>query len=442
MITRIEAYRYRCFERLGLDLGPYQVLVGMNGSGKSTLIDIPVLLGEMLDQRSIHTPIFNARGRLPVRAETPRDILFGRTGDTCWLAIEARLPEALADRIERATFPLLSKREQLMRQKNPARGLARVRYELALRLKAEALEVSHEGLFLYPADRSLIEAPPGLWLEGIPETHPLVRSVIRRTPDGVTIIFPEVPHPDEKKEIEEGRLPVRANVPTSAPALAGVLLDVSQFAACEWLRTFLAKGTLPISLDIAAMRKAQRPPGADFKVQADGTTLPWSIMELQLRELDFQEWMLHIKNCLPNFTTVRAHKREDDGHAYLEVEYRSGIKVRSIGLSDGTWSFLALSILPYLRNVHPLITVEEPENGIHPKAIEAILESLKSMRQSQAWVTTHSPIVVAATDLDHLLCMSQVKSGGVEVVRGGDHPHLKEWKGKPDLSVLFSAGVL
>ena len=51
MITRIEAYRYRCFERLELDLCPYQVLVGMNGSGKSTLIDIPVLLGEMLNQR-------------------------------------------------------------------------------------------------------------------------------------------------------------------------------------------------------------------------------------------------------------------------------------------------------------------------------------------------------------------------------------------------------
>ena len=48
MITRIEAYRYRCFERLDIAVGPYQVLVGRNGAGKSTLMDIPVLLGEML----------------------------------------------------------------------------------------------------------------------------------------------------------------------------------------------------------------------------------------------------------------------------------------------------------------------------------------------------------------------------------------------------------
>ena len=39
MITRIEASRYRCFERLALDVSRYQVLVGRNGAGKSTLIE-------------------------------------------------------------------------------------------------------------------------------------------------------------------------------------------------------------------------------------------------------------------------------------------------------------------------------------------------------------------------------------------------------------------
>ncbi len=33
MITRIEATKYRCFDRLGIDLGPYGVVVGANGAG-------------------------------------------------------------------------------------------------------------------------------------------------------------------------------------------------------------------------------------------------------------------------------------------------------------------------------------------------------------------------------------------------------------------------
>ena len=48
MITRLEATRYRCFERLGVDVGDFRVLVGANGSGKTTLLDLPVLFGDLL----------------------------------------------------------------------------------------------------------------------------------------------------------------------------------------------------------------------------------------------------------------------------------------------------------------------------------------------------------------------------------------------------------
>ena len=52
MITRLEATRYRCFERLGVDVGAFRVLVGANGSGKTTLLDLPVLLARIIHERS------------------------------------------------------------------------------------------------------------------------------------------------------------------------------------------------------------------------------------------------------------------------------------------------------------------------------------------------------------------------------------------------------
>ena len=65
MITRIEATRYRCFDKLDVELGDFRVLVGANGSGKTTLLDVPVLLGDLLrrahHQRGVHRAARRAR---------------------------------------------------------------------------------------------------------------------------------------------------------------------------------------------------------------------------------------------------------------------------------------------------------------------------------------------------------------------------------------------
>jgi len=61
MITRLEATRYRCFERLVIDVGDFRILVGANGSGKTTLLDLPVLLGDLLRAANISQPFLERR---------------------------------------------------------------------------------------------------------------------------------------------------------------------------------------------------------------------------------------------------------------------------------------------------------------------------------------------------------------------------------------------
>jgi recombinational DNA repair ATPase RecF len=96
VITRIEATRYRCFDRLDVELGDFRVLVGANGSGKTTLLDIPVLLGDLLRERAIGAAFTESHnGRAP-RATTLSELIFQGQGDFFIVAVEARLPDEVA----------------------------------------------------------------------------------------------------------------------------------------------------------------------------------------------------------------------------------------------------------------------------------------------------------------------------------------------------------
>jgi predicted ATPase len=89
-----------------------------------------------------------------------------------------------------------------------------------------------------------------------------------------------------------------------------------------------------------------------------------------------------------------------------------------------------------------LLVTEEPENNIHPRAIEAVLQSLSSMYDSQVWISSHSPVVLAHTALKHVLCARLAPNGAAEIIPGLEHPRLKDWHGTIDLGSLFAAGIL
>jgi predicted ATP-binding protein involved in virulence len=84
---------------------------------------------------------------------------------------------------------------------------------------------------------------------------------------------------------------------------------------------------------------------------------------------------------------------------------------------------------------------EEPENGIHPQAIETVLQSLSMLYDAQVLVSTHSPIVLAHTDLGEVLASRFSADGSVTVIAGDKHPQLRDWQGTIDIGSLFAAGV-
>lgn len=448
MITRLEATRYRCFERLGIDVGDFRVLVGANGSGKTTLLDLPVLLGDLLRANNIASPFMERRAELPPRAGRLNELVFAGRGSDFSLAVEARLPDVVQAKVLEGMFARLrTEKSRLAFQEDHRRWPTHIRYELGLRISNEQeLHVVSEYLFVFPEAYSPDRRLGGL--HGVlAEDNKHWRLIIKREFGYEAEFTPEVPPSGGKARI------AKASLPATLLAMPRVLFESEhEYPAARWLHSLLTTEAVFLEPNWSAMRQAS-PPGQPKVITANGRNIPWLALDLKregapqnapadYRSERYGDWIAHVQTALPQVADIEVREREDDHHAYFVVSYRGDFKVPSAGLSDGTLRILTLTLLPYLSKQPAILVTEEPENGIHPRAIEAVLQSLSSMYDSQVWVSSHSPVVLARAKLDQLLCARLTDEGGVEMVVGTDHPRLKEWRGGIDLGSLFAAGVL
>ncbi len=103
---------------------------------------------------------------------------------------------------------------------------------------------------------------------------------------------------------------------------------------------------------------------------------------------------------------------------------------------------LALTILAYLPDMEGTYLIEEPENGIHPSAVETVFQSLSSVYRAQILLATHSPVILSLAKPDQVLCFNRTAQGATDIVLGSEHPRLRTWRGETDLGTLFASGVL
>jgi hypothetical protein len=94
----------------------------------------------------------------------------------------------------------------------------------------------------------------------------------------------------------------------------------------------------------------------------------------------------------------------------------------------------------YLTDLTGVYLIEEPENAIHPKAVDTVFQSLTSVYGAQVLLATHSPVILSMVEADKVLCFAKTPEGETDIVRGIDHPNLKEWEGEVNL-VIYLPGV-
>jgi len=419
MIRQIEALNFRCLRYACQPLDDFQVLVGPNASGKTTFLDVVAFFGDLVREGLEHA--------VETRTGTFDDLLWQRSGDRFELAIELAIPN---DKKARIPEDFSNVRYEIAVGLGPEDGEISILAEKVL-LKKETLIQEQEQCELFPRE----PMPPDTIISPKPAPKD-VRLVINKTPGGNDNFYSEVYGKKGKGWMPSFKLGPRKS------ALANLPADESKFPVAIWLKDLLTDGVQRLVLNSLLIRKAS-PPGQGRLFKPDGSNLPWVIENFRETAPErFQDWLRHLRTALPDIESVHTIERPDDRHRYLVIEYAGGLEVPSWVTSDGTLRLLALTLPAYLPDFSGVYLIEEPENGIHPRAVESMFQSLSSVYGAQILLATHSPVILSIAKPGQVLCFSKTESGAVDIVRGEDHPALRHWKGEENLGVLFAGGVL
>lgn len=418
MFTRIQALRFRCLRSVDQELGRFVTLVGPNASGKTTFLDVIALLGDLMRNGG------KVADTVLERSADFEKLLWMGQGSSFQLAVEAALP-----------------REVLDNMAEDFQHFSRVRYELEIGMDREdnLIVLQHEALWLLNG----MEATPVRHPELFPSSPEAPATLFLTTGKGRKRIVSNQPggnanyYADGRKTYNPS---FRLGRETSA--LANIPADRDSFHAAPWFRSLLLDGIQSLTLNSQKIRQPS-PPGLGKRFQPDGSNLPWVVAELRKDKGRFEEWIAHVRTALPDIRDIETIERPEDRHRYLLIRYEGGAEVPSWLASDGTLRLLALTIPAYLPEIDGVFLIEEPENGIHPRAIETVLQSLSSIYDGQVLLATHSPVALNMLDPKDVLCFAKDSTGATDIVAGNLHPALKTWKkGEPDFGVLFAAGIL
>lgn len=93
-------------------------------------------------------------------------------------------------------------------------------------------------------------------------------------------------------------------------------------------------------------------------------------------------------------------------------------------VSDGTIKMFAYLVLLHDPSPHPLLCVEEPENQLYPTLLAELAEEFRSYghRGGQVLVSTHSPDLLNAVELDEIFWLTKVD--GFTAVKRANHVEL------------------
>lgn len=354
MLRRIDIKGFKSLVSVELELSPLTVVFGPNAVGKSNFLESLVLLARVATERTLADAFDEPLRGYPAEAFTlPDNGLPGLLqAERTELRVEADL----------VGLPGLRAGEAL-----------RYRVAVQMRPTSGSLEVTDEYLVRLRRD-------------GTPKQKPRIERV-----DSHLLI----------RRLGEAGQPRQEIV-----GLNHALVSNLQFSGRERYPDFdRVRGELGswklYYLDPRDSMRSPQPPRDTTDIGARGELLAPFLYRLQVepkhtRNRDAVARALH--SVIPTIDALRVDLDPQRGTLDIVVQ-QEGTPYSSRVISEGTLRVLALCAIAASPWSSSLVAFEEPENGVHPRRIEAIADLLTSLVRRdgrQVVVTTHSPVLVGA----------------------------------------------
>lgn len=423
MLTRLKVSGFKNLVDVDVRFGPFTCVAGVNGVGKSNLLDAITFLSYL------------ANDQLVAAAMSVRDER-SRVGDIA--SIFHRHGDFQSDLMSFESYMVIPKEGKDDLGQDAHATTTFVKYSLKLRLrkdyattlKGQPIEILFEELVHVKAN----EYKKELGFKASPSWSKGVLTGRRFAPYYISTIEEEgepriVLHQDKGSGGRTRRLSAK-NLPRTVLSSA----NAAENPTATLVRQEMMSWRL-LQLEPSALRSPDTF-NAPSQMGSDGSHLPATLYGLAHQpentswpkgELGvYQAAANRLADLLDDVRCIRVDRDDKRDLLTLQVAGKDGTYHSARSLSDGTLRFLALTVLALNPKSQGVICMEEPENGIHPARIPAILRLLQDiavdpMESSssdnplrQVIINTHSPAVVAQVP-EHTLLVAE----SVAVLRPG-----------------------
>jgi predicted ATPase len=410
MLTRLEVDGFKNLIGLRVDFGAFTCIAGENGTGKSNVFDAIHFLSLLAD-RSLLDAAQEVRGIHGERTGDPRDLFwngYAAEHPQVRLAAEMIVPSEVEDDFGRPAKP----------------SITFLRYELSLGYqppggaeKIGRLTLLEESL----GHINLSDAPRRL---RFPHSATRFRkAVLRGHRSGKAFI---------STIIESGQPIIRIHQdggsrgqPKPSAAYRAPATVVSTVTGADDPTILAARREMQswrrLALEPSALRTSDR--YVDPRVMdTNGRHLPATLFRVALSDTSGGPNGVYarVSGRLADLAGVRVRSlrvQEDDTRELLTIQLQesSGLELPARSLSEGTLRFLALCVLLEDPTVTGLLCMEEPENGVHPANLRAMVRLVEDLAVDtadapgldnpfrQVIVNTHSPGIVQLVNPADLL---------------------------------------
>jgi predicted ATPase len=414
MLTRLNIQGFKSLLNVEIRFGPFTCIAGANGAGKSNLFDAILFLSDLANHTIVEAA-HRVRDRNGGKQGDLRSLFTTKPdGSIGNIRLEADMivPEEVTDDFGRSAAP----------------ATTFLRYKIELKY-SETSEFS-EKIELLSEELTYIPRSTAKKVIGFPVSREFATSAFkgRKTTPYITTEKSEegstIKISQDGNQGRPSQIPAK-NSPRTVLGSANTDERPTILAAKREMQSWMLLQLEPTQL------RAPDEFSSDSQITHDGAHIPATLERIDR----FEEISNRIATLLPEVKAISVDVDNTRRLKTLVLEQRSGVKHKARALSDGTLRFIALAALAFDPKAKGLICLEEPENGIHPSRIGAILQLLREMAIDisqgidsfnplrQIIVNTHSPIVVRNLTPDEIIIAVPIQKGKATYTAFGALPN-------------------